>query len=140
VIHFVCFYNISAGIQAKLAFSQEFRHCNVITYDGESWLVTEFDAFGYQIQMVDVRSGASLIRGMKHVPSLTALIVIDVEKKARVCWKPFMVRSCNELARYVTGANIGFTFNPKHLYNKLIKYNCRNYDILHAWRRKDGLI
>jgi hypothetical protein len=135
LIHYFCFYNVSTGVQAKLSFSQVFRHCNVIGYDGAAWIVTDFDRKGYHMEVVEVPSAGSLIRGLKHVKSLSALIVVDVDEKASVSWKPFMVRSCNEIARYLSGVNIGFTFNPKHLYNKLLKYNGSNYEVLHVWRR-----
>ena len=63
------------------------------------------------------------------------MIVIDIEEKAEIAWKPFIVRSCNEIDRYISGVDVGFTFNPKHLYNKLLKYDDSNYQILYEWRR-----
>jgi len=141
VIHYFCFYDVSNGPQARLSFSGEFRHCNVIGFDGAAWIATEFDSRGYHLEIVEVKSAASLLRGLKHVKTITAIIVVDVESKARVSWKPFLVRSCNEIARYLAGVDIGFTFNPEHLYNKLIKFShSKNYEILHAWRRKNGTI
>jgi hypothetical protein len=135
MICFFCFYNVSSGIQSQLAFSKTFKHCNLITYDGEIWLATEFDLQGIHTRKIDAQKGSSLIRGIKHIESLIALVVVDVSDKVKVKWKPYIVRSCNELDRYISGVNIGLTFNPKHLYNKLLKYNGSNYEILHAWRR-----
>lgn len=135
MIHYFCFYNVSSGIQARLAFSKSFKHCNIITFDGDSWIVTEFDLTGIHMRKIDVLNGSSLIRGLKHIDSLIGLIVVDVAEKARIKWKPYLVRSCNELDRYIAGVDIGFTFNPKHLYNKLIKHDKSNYEILHHWRR-----
>jgi hypothetical protein len=132
---FFCFYNVSSGIQAQLAFSNVFKHCNLITFDGDVWLATEFDLEGIHIRHIKVHSSTSLIRGLKYIESLEALIVLEVFDRPCVQWKPFIVRSCNELDRYISGVDVGFTFNPKHLYNKLLKYDSINYEILYDWRR-----
>jgi len=130
-----CFYNISSGPQARFAFDKDFKHCNIICYDGSSWIATEFDLTGVLNRRIQVYSGPSLLRGLKYIPSLISIVTVMVEEKKKVCWKPFMVRSCNELDRYISGVDIGFTFNPKHLYNKLLKHEGSNYQILHLWRR-----
>lgn len=139
MICYFCFYNISSGIQANLAFSKKFKHCNLITYDGKTWVVTEFDIQGIHMREIEVRSGSSLIRGIKYIDSLIAIIVVQVYEKAKIKWKPYIVRSCNELDRYISGVDIGFTFNPKHLYNKLLKHNGNRYEVLYHWRR-DGTV
>jgi hypothetical protein len=134
------FYNVSSGPQAKLAFSKEFRHCNVITYDGKDWVLVEFDLTGLYTSVLKVTKGESLIRNLRIMKSLIAQIVVEINTRHPVRWKPWWVRSCNELDRYVTGVNIGLTFNPRHLYNKLIKYSGkRNFQILETWRRTDGI-
>lgn len=130
-----CFYNVSSGIQAKLAFSEVFKHTNIITFDGEVWIATEFDLYGIHNQRVKAHSGPSLLRGLKYIESLTAMVAVNVNERAQHHWKPYLVRSCNELDRYISGVNIGFTFNPKHLYNKLLRNNGTNYEILYHWRR-----
>jgi hypothetical protein len=131
------FYNHSTGIQAKLAFSKEFRHCNIITFDGEAWVNVEFDSCGLITRVLNVPSGNSLIRGLKSIKMLTAMVVVDIANRKKVCWKPFWVRSCNEIDRYASGIDVGLTLNPRHLYNKLLRYNGkRNYEIIHAWRRE----
>lgn len=136
MISFFCFYNVSSGVQARLAFSDIFKHCNIITFDGETWIVHEFDINGIQTKRIKVYSSSSFIRGLKYIDSLMAMIVVNVEEKATFNWKPFLVRSCNEIDRYIAGVDIGFTFNPKHLYSKLIKNaDVSNYEILYHWRR-----
>lgn len=135
------FYNFSSGIQANLAFSKEFRHCNIITYDGEYWINVEFDSTGILTKVLDVPKGKALIRGLKTIQSLTAMIVVDIGERKKVAWKPLWGRTCNELDRYVSGVDVGLTFNPRHLHSKLLRYNGkRNYEILYAWRRQDGII
>lgn len=139
MICFFCFYNVSSGVQAKLAFSKLFKHCNIITFDGDTWIVHEFDLEGIHARRVKVFSSSSFIRGLKYIDTLIAMVVVEVYSKASINWKPYIIRSCNELDRYLSGVDIGFTFNPKHLYNKLIKYNdSSNYEILYHWRRENG--
>jgi hypothetical protein len=141
MLAFFLFYNIATGKQARLAFSKDFRHCNIVTFDGAHWINIELDSTGLLTRVLDVNNGNALIRGLKHIKALTAMVVVDVEVRNKTMWKPFWVRSCNELDRYVAGVDVGFTFNPRHLYSKLLKYHGRrNYQIIYAWRRDDGII
>lgn len=133
------FYNIASGKQAWLGFSKEFCHCNVITYDGEHWINFDMDRKGIHSKVLQVTSGNALLRGLKIIKSLTAMVCADIQERKSVSWKPFWVRSCNELDRYLTGIDVGFTFNPVNFYQKLLGLNGRrNYEILYAWRRKYG--
>ncbi len=126
---------MSNGPQSILSFSKEFRHTNIITYDGEIYLAFEFDDFGVHTRNIHTASIKQLIRGLKSIPSLIAIVAVSVEDKQKHSWKPFLVRSCNEIDRYISGVDIGFTFNPKHLYNKLLKSDGINHDVLYKWRR-----
>lgn len=135
------FYNHSAGPQAWLALSKEFRHCNTLVYDGEMWLLVEFDASGLKWRKINPGSFDSLWRGLKIVKSLVAMVCVAVDAPQKVSWKPFLVRSCNEIGRYTVGLGIGFTWTPRHLYNKLLALDGkRNYHVLRAWRRDYGAI
>ena len=135
MICFFCFYNISTGIQAKLAFDKDFKHSNIITFDGEIYLCMDFDSHGIHIRQITAPNSAALIRGLKYVDCLISIVAVEIEERMTLLWKPYMVRSCNEIDRYISGIDIGFTFNPKHLYNKLLRYNGSNYKILYHWRR-----
>lgn len=135
MICFFCFYNKSSGIQARLAFSEVYKHCNIITYDGDIWLAHEFDDSGFLTKHIKVYKSASLIRGLKYIDSLIGMVIVHVQDRVCIKWKPYIVRSCNEIDRYISGVDTGFTFNPKHLYNKLLKYHGINYEILYHWRR-----
>lgn len=133
------FYGVANGIQSRLAFSRDLQHCNVITFDGHHWINTDFDSFGIHNRVVTVNS-KSLIRHLKRLPIVTGIIFVEIKSKKHVPWKPFWVRSCNEICRYLTNVDIGFTFNPRHLWSKLIKYNNRNYELILCWRREHGFI
>lgn len=140
-IALLLFYNQSNGVQSRLAFSQEFRHCNVITYDGRDWIMLDFDKTGLLTRRIYVSNALDLIRHAKSLKSVTAIVTVMIKERAITRWTPWWVRSCNEVSRYASGLDIGFTFNPTHLYRKLLKYKDRsNYEILNAWRRKDGIL
>lgn len=137
MIAYFLFFNVATGKQAWMGFSQEFCHCNVIVYDGSHWINYDFDKYGIHGRVLDVPSGWQLIRGLKIIKSLSAMVCVEISQRKAISWKPWWVRSCNELDRYLTGVDVGFTFNPRHLYSKLLRYGGRrNYEILYAWRRK----
>lgn len=141
MIAIILFYNHSTGIQRWLSFSEEFSHCNIITYDGADWINIECDSTGILTRCLEVPSLKALLRGLKTIKTLTAYIVVDINKRKHMSWKPMWVRSCNELDRYISGVDVGFTINPVHLYKKLIRYDCRrNYEILTHWRRSNGIL
>ncbi len=133
------FYNQSHGKQARLAFSKEFRHCNVVVYDGDNWIAIDLIASGFTVRKVDVTDSERFLENLKKIPQATAIITTFILYRNDISWKPWLVRSCNELCRYATGIDTGFTFNPRSLYTRLIKYNSRrNFEILTHWRRSDG--
>lgn len=135
------FFNIATGKQAWMALSNEFRHCNVITYDGEAWINFDFDREGIKSRVLDVKDSARFVRHLKRLKHVSAMVIVDIKKRKEVSWKLWWVRTCNELDRYLTGVDVGITVNPSHLYHKLLRYDgLRNYHVLHAWRRKDGFL
>lgn len=134
------FYNIATGIQSRLAFSDEFKHCNIITFDGKDWISLDFDRGGLITRRVNCRSGAQLLRNLRVMKNVSAIVSVSIDQRFNVSWKPWWVRSCNEICRYTAGIDLGFTFNPRHLYRKLLKYrHCKNYEMLSHWRRKHGI-
>lgn len=138
MIAIYCFYNISNGIQSRLAFSKEFKHCNIITFDGDYWINYELDCYGVHTKVLQVKDGAKLLRSLRILKPLIATVTVFVDYPVKVTWKPFWVRSCNEFTRYVGGVDIGLTLNPMHLYKKLLQYGeASNYQILNAWRRTE---
>jgi hypothetical protein len=139
LIAVIIFYNKSQGPSQRLAFSSEFRHCNTITYDGDDWIMTEFLPSGLLIRRVKCKDGPTLVEKLRIIPEATAIISLAIDPRKKVPWFPWWVRSCNEVCRYVSGADTGWTFNPWHLYRKLIKYDQRrNWTVLSHWRRTDG--
>ncbi len=133
----VVFYNKSQGFSQRLAFSDEFRHCNCITYDGRDWIMTEFLPSGMLNRVIHCAEGAKLVEKLRIIPE--AIIALSIDPRKGVRWSPWWTRSCNEVCRYTTGAATGWTLNPAHLYKKLLKYDQRrNWIVLSHWRLKDG--
>lgn len=134
------FYSVSRGVQSRLAFSSEFKHCNTITYDGCDWMQLEFDPTGFTMRRVKTDNGQGLINRLTMLHDISAIVTVNVIERAKFGWKPYLVRSCNEICRYTAGIDVGLTFNPKHLYDKLLRYRVlRNYEVLSQWRRSDGV-
>jgi hypothetical protein len=91
---------------------------------------------GIDHHVVPAKKPMTIIRNVQRMDSLIAAICVWRETPPKMKWRPLLVRSCNEICRMATGVNIGFTYDPIHLYRKLLKYDKRtNYEILHAWRR-----
>lgn len=135
------FYSKATGPQAKLAFNVEFKHCNIITFDGSDWIALDFDRTGILTRRIKCKDGASLVRNLRVIKDISAIVTVSIRERAKVSWKPFWVRSCNEICRYTSGIGLGLTFNPIHLYKKLLKYrHSKNYKVLSHWRRKHGVI
>jgi len=134
------FYSKASGVQARLAFSKEFKHCNIITFDGQDWIMLDFDRSGFLTRKIYCQNGEQLIRSLHIIKDISAIISVNVEDRHKVRWKPYLVRSCNEICRYTAGVNVGLTFNPIHLYSKLLRLRRkRNYEVLSVWRRKHGI-
>ena len=133
----ILFYSKACGVQSKLSFSKEFKHCNIISYDGKNYVATEFNSQGIITRVLNVSDNVvRFIDRLKMIEELTAIYSLYIPKRAEFTWKPFWSRSCNELVRYSGGIDLGFTFNPYHLFKKLRKYNgMKNYRIDYEWRR-----
>jgi len=80
-----------------------------------------------------------LIDRIKSDPTVQSIISLDIGKRSERKWFPLLINSCNEICRLVTGIDVGFTFNPKHLYKKLLMNNgISNFHIDYYWEREDG--
>lgn len=132
------FYNKATGKQAFLSFNETIKHVNVIVYDGTQPVLIDMDKTGIKTRVLRITDVNKILSNIKRIPILTSIIVAYIDKRAASAWRPWWVRSCNEIARHATGINVGFTFNPIHLYNKLLQCDGTDYDILTHWRRDNG--
>lgn len=139
MIYIFLFYNKAEGKQSRLAFSEDFKHCDLISYDGDIFLRIGWNKQGITFNRRRTRNLTHLVRKLRLIPELSGILVTDNSGRVEVPWRPFIVRSCNEMARYVSGIDIGFTWNPAHFFNKVLRCSGkRNFTVLYAWRRKDN--
>jgi hypothetical protein len=131
------FYNKASGPQACLGFSREFKHCNVLTYDGDHTVMIEFVKQGIMPRVYKTNDIIDICKRMRMLKSVSAIVTVHIDGRPVTAWTPLWIKSCNELNRYVSGVDVGMTFNPKHLYKKLLKYDgSSNFKIDYHWRRK----
>lgn len=131
------FYNQTLGIQNWLTFSDMLKHVDVITDDGKILSHFRLDKKGIHHVAVKYKYQRCILKSLLYTSkNLTRMIRVEIKYRAPIDWQPWILGSCNETCRWLTGIDIGFTFNPGHLYSKLLKYdNVTNYVILDVWRR-----
>lgn len=133
------FYNKAEGWQHHLAFSKEFQHCDVAIYNDTHWVLMRLGKNGIEYRVLKTQDAERMILRLRTIKEVSAIIACDI-KPIEFFWRPFIPYTCNEITRFMTGIDIGFTFNPRTLYNKLLRYDGRrNYEVIHAWRRQHGL-
>ena len=135
------FYNEAQGKQLKWVQHEEFKHCRVIIYGGDNFILFESSRYGIDHQVIKSNSAERIWRNMRVIKSLTHSICVYVNRKHEFPWRPLWVRSCNEVCRYLSSVDIGFTLTPYGLFKKLLKYDkTSNYEVLAVWRRHDGVL
>ncbi len=134
------FYDKAVGKQLRYNGNSKFLHCNIIRFDGKHFVLLEISKTGIDYRLINAKTLNKLIRNLKLIDSLIAQVCVEVEKRCDIKWFPIWMRTCNEFARYVSGIDVGLTYNPLHLYKKLMKHDAeRNYKILQGWERSDGI-
>lgn len=139
MICFFLFYDKAYGLQRVFSFGATLQHCDVICFDGKTWVLFQFSNKGVEFQSIKVTTVERMLKHLPIIPELIEIIGVEVERKTCFPWRPFWVRSCNELCRYLTGVDIGFTLNPRQLHKKLLACNHkRNFEIIYRWERTNG--
>lgn len=130
------FYNQAQGVQDRFTFSKIFRHVDVFLFAQSKWVVVRLDSGGITFRVSKFLYGHEIVEHALKLKSVSRIVGVNIHKRAKHRWFPLWVRSCNELVRYVTGIDIGFTYHPRHLYRKLLYYSHRkNFEILNMWGR-----
>lgn len=133
------FYNVATGVPALFTFHKHYRHMSVITSHDDYWVNYDCGGKGIHYDIVqEPRSTEEVMEGLKQLSYISGLVSIEYNEadRAFVSWKPFIIRSCNELCRYLTGIDIGLTWNPYHFHKKLFKHaKDRNYVVTAMWER-----
>lgn len=122
-----------------LSFSKYFKHVDLYTFDGKEWIGFRFGTGGMIYTFTGYTEVRDLIDSAQLVESNEALIAVDIENGCKFPWRPLTIPMCNEFARYIAKVDIGFTWNPRNLYNKLLKYDQEtNFEVFYLWRRDHG--
>lgn len=129
------FYDKGLAKQGRFT-SNGIKHCNLICFDGRDWFLCGTTSKGITFRSLRVTRSSRLIEHIKRTNGLIKIIAVSSKEIPNQRWFPLWIRSCNELCRYISGVDVGFTYNPTHLIKKLVKYdNKRNYEIIYRWNR-----
>jgi hypothetical protein len=130
------FYNTGIGKYSRFSFSKELVHSALLCYEGDQCILFEIAPAGFAYRILRSNDVNKNLEAIKKLPCLSAFIAVMISKKKKIKEWPFKWYTCNEVCRYFSGIDIGWTFNPKHLFNKILKYkNKRNYELLAYWSR-----
>ncbi len=130
------FYNRGIGKYNCFSFSKKFVHCALLCYQGDHCILFEIAPFGFIYRILRSNDVNKNLNAVKKLSALSAFIAVKIKEPKRI--KEFFLKwyTCNEVCRYFSGIDIGWTFNPKHLFKKLLKFkDKRNYELLACWRR-----
>ena len=130
------FYNQAQGIQSHFTLSRHFKHVDVFLHLTMSWVVVRLDKQGIRFRLSNFKDGRDIVDNAVKLNTVSRIVAVKIGKRAKYPWRPFRFNTCNELARLVSGLDIGFTYHPRHLYRKLLYYSHRkNFEILNMWGR-----
>jgi len=134
------FYDKTHGIFERISFSKDYKHCNILTFDGIGFVLSSLDKTGVTSKSMKINNLTSFLRRVPGLmPSLSAIIVTYVQERKPKRWMPLSLNTCNEVARDISGLDIPFSFNVENLYKKIILWDQKsNYIIDYKWSRKDG--
>jgi len=131
------FYNAASGVQSHLAFSRDKVHCDVMLSDGRGWVAFQFTSRGIAHRIMRTKNAARLLHAVKSIPELTHYVTLGVYDPPKHLWLPWIANSCNEICRKLAMIDCNWTFNPAHLYSKLIALDGkRNFQIISKWSRE----
>ena len=126
------FTNEDKGTILSRTCKKNFKGVQLLIFQGRqgNWLLFRFNKHGITLKTI-YENNRILSNVWDKAPWIKSFLVAHIDCPVSHNWKPFIVQSCNEVCRYLSGVDIGFTINPFHLYKKLLKYDGRrNYTLL----------
>lgn len=128
-------------IMNLFTFSKYFKHVDIYTYEKGEWIGIRMGSEGITFAIAGYKHGIDILNEVQKIETIEAVIGAEIDERAYFGWQGITIPMCNELARAVTGIDIAFTWSPRHMYNKLLKYDRQsNYEIFYHWRRNNGLL
>jgi hypothetical protein len=132
------FFSNGNGMPNCLAYGP-YKRCNLIVHTDGNYLMIQMTKWGIRLRRIRANRFHSLVDKLFLLEGLEKVVCTRIREYPKNPWRPFWLRSCNELARYAGAVDIGHTWNPTHLFKKLLKYdNTRNYEIIHIRSRSNG--
>lgn len=136
------FYDTAIGRQSRLSFSKDKKHVDVMVYENDTVTCFQYSGKGIEHRVFKTDDILKVLKGIKLIPELSHYILVSMYKEHKgKRWLPFHINSCNEVCRKIGRVEIGWTFNPAHLYKKLVKLNGKtNFTVVSVWSRKNGFL
>lgn len=129
------FHNVAVGNQKIFSLGTTLKHCNLICIDSSALIAFEMSDVGLSYKILKTTDLDKLCDHIYNMKSTEAIIKVDVRVRHKSWWKPYIVRSCNELCRHIAGVDTGLTLTPAHLYHNLLKYSGDHYKVLSVRRK-----
>ena len=122
-------------------FSKYFKHVDIYIYEKGEWIGIRMGSEGITFAISGYQGAQQIIDAARELNNIEAIMGVEMKERTTFCWQPITIPMCNEIARAVTGIDTGFTWSPRHLYNKLLKYDgITNFEVFYHWRRENGLL
>ncbi len=119
----IIFYNQGESKLNSWFLHPDFQHVDAFFYQYEGWWVNRLTHRGLTLKKSSFDHGLDIINKATTLATTTHIIMMDIcWTSNRIVVPPYII-TCNEIARYITKVNIGFTLTPYHFYSKLIKYD-----------------
>lgn len=138
MIYIFLFYTKGEGKPLKWTLGK-YKHVEMITHDDNNCISWTVGSLGLSYRELRDWPQKRFISHLWGIKKPQAMIVLRRHMFEMQPWRPLLIRSCNELYRYMANLDIPCSIWPCGFYKKLIRYNSiRNYTILEHWRRENG--
>lgn len=130
------FYNKARGKQAILS-ARDKKHVDLIVKLNDKITIFQYSGRGIEHQYSKATDMMLIMKKLLKLENVSHLILVKINKKCRrKNWFPIQLNSCNEVCRKISSVDIGWTFNPSHLYHKiLMKRDKSNYSVVENWSK-----
>ncbi len=103
------FYNQGIGKYGRFSFSKELVHCALLCYEGDQCILFEIAPAGFAYRILRSHDVNKNLEAIKKLPALSAFIAVMVKEKKKIKEWPFKWYTCNEVCRYFSGVDVGWT-------------------------------
>lgn len=138
MISIFLFFNNGKGMPHTLSFGP-YNRCSLIVLTDGNYIMIQMTQWGIRLRRIKAKRFTTLVDKLFLLEGLQTVVCTWIKQYPTNPWRPLWLRSCNELCRHTGAVDIGRTWNPTHLFKKLLKYdNTRNYEIIYHRSRSNG--